>query len=90
MGLSNIPHFLGIKTKAKVGKHQSYGVTALGKEKAEQFALSGPRLKVLAHLAEEGPSSVGEVERECSMSNEKTTLILRGLINDGYVQSAGA
>ena len=87
MGLAGIPRFLGIKSRARVGKHQSYGVTTLGKEKAENFDLSGPRWKVLAHLAEEGPSSMSEIMHETNLSDEKVKLILRGLIADGYVIS---
>jgi len=85
MGLGSIPRFLGIKSRARVGKHQSYGVTTLGKQKAEEFALSGPRWKVLAHLAEDGPSSMSEIMRETNLSDEKVKLILKGLMDDGYV-----
>ena len=87
MGLSSIPRFLGLQGRARVGKHQSYGVTTLGKQKAEEFAMSGPRWKVLAHLAEDGPSSMSEIMRETNLSDEKVKLILRGLIADGYVIS---
>ena len=88
MGLSDIPSFLGVKRKARVGVHQSYGVTTLGKEKAEQFALSGgPRFKVLDYLANEGPCSITEVERECGMTDDKVKMIIKSLMNDGYVQS---
>ena len=85
MGLSSIPRFLGIKTRVKVGKRQSYGVTALGKEKAEKFDLPGLRWKVLAYLSEFGPSSLSEVTRETNLNDEKVMLILKGLMEDGYV-----
>ena len=87
MGFSNIPQWLGVRGRARVGRKQSYGVTTLGKEKAEKFDLSGPRWKVLAYLSEEGPSSVNEIMKETGLSDEKAMLILRGLIADGYVIS---
>lgn len=85
--MRNIPRLFGARPRAKVGMKQSYGVTTLGKEKAEKFELSGPRWKVLAYLAEDGPSSVSEVEREVGLSNEKVKLILKNLIDNGYVQT---
>ena len=88
MGLSQIPGFLGIKTKTKIGKHTSYGVTTLGAKKASEMEESGPRFKVLSHLSEEGPCSISELERECQLSNEKVRVILRTLMKDGLVQPA--
>ena len=85
--MRNIPRWFGARTRTKVGVRQSYGVTTLGKQKAEEFALSGPRWKVLAYLAEDGPSSVNEVEREVSMNNEKVKLILKNLLDNGYIQT---
>ena len=91
MGIGHqLAHYIGLPTrKAKVGRHQSYGATPLGKQKAEEFALSGPRLRVLQHIAENAPCSVNELVRECSMNDEKIQLILRSLISDGYVQAMG-
>ena len=85
MGFAELGNFLGVHRKAKVGAHQSYGVTALGKEKAEKFALEGPPWKVLAYIAEDGPSSVLEIVRKTDMNDEKVKTILRGLIRNGYV-----
>ena len=85
--LNQIPRFFRARTRTKVGMRQSYGVTTLGKTKAEEFSLSGPPWKVLAYLAEDGPSSVNEIERETGMSTEKVTLILKSLLNNGYVQT---
>lgn len=85
--IRDLGHYLGVpRRRARVGAHQSYGVTPLGKQKAEEFALSGPRLKVLQHISENAPCSVTEVEKECGMNNEKVMVILRTLMNDGYVQ----
>ena len=86
MGFNDIPAFLGVKRKAVPGKHKSYGVTPLGKEKAEQLALSGPRFKVLDYVSEQGPCGMDEIARECGMSGEKVKVVLTQLMNDGYVQ----
>jgi len=81
-----IPKMFGAKTRVRVGKRQSYNVTALGKHKAEEQALTGPSWKVLAYVAEDGPASVNEIEKEVGMSNEKVRVVLRDLLNNGYVQ----
>lgn len=82
----DIPRTFGIRRRVKVSLRASYGVTALGKQKAEEFALSGPRWEVLAYLAEEGPSSISEIEKQVGMSGDKVKLILRQLISSSYVQ----
>lgn len=84
--MMDIPKFFGARRKVRVGTRQSYNVTQIGKVKAEEFALSGPRLTVLQHLSEDGPCSITEVSKECNLSDDKTKLILRGLMADGYVQ----
>ena len=85
MDIRSIPSYFGAR-RVRVGQKQSYNVTALGKRKAEEFSLSGPRLQVLQHLSEDGPSRVSEVSRETNLTDDKTKLILQGLIQDGYVQ----
>ena len=88
MGFGNrLARYIGLPPRrAKVGQHQSYGVTPLGKQKAEEFALSGPRLSVLQHIAENAPCSVNEIVRECNMNDEKVKHVLRSLMSEGYVQ----
>lgn len=68
-----------------VGTKASYQVTALGKQKAEEFSLSGPRWQVLAYLAEQGPATVSEIVSHVGMSDEKVKFIVRDLIQNGYV-----
>ena len=84
--LESIPRFLTGRRKPTVGKHSSYSVTPLGKTKAEQCALTGPSFSVLSHIAEEGPCSMAELERECNMPNEKVRAVLRALMHEGYVR----
>ena len=74
------------RKKATVGVHHSYGLTALGKTKAEEFSLSGPKWEVLAVLNENGPSSVSEIAEESKSSTDKIKAILRMLIRSGYVR----
>ena len=89
MSISNIPRFLGIRPRSKVGTRGSYGVTPYGKEKFEKMDMSGPRYKVLGHLAEEGPSTFSEIIRETGLDADKVKLILKGLMDDGYVVPTG-
>jgi DNA-binding MarR family transcriptional regulator len=72
--------------KKKVSKHHTYGLTALGKTKTEEFAVKGPKFEVLATLNENGPSSVTELAEETHFTPGKVKIALRDLMNDGYVQ----
>lgn len=82
----NISDFFPKGNTKKLGVNQSYGLTPLGKTKAEEFALSGPKWTVLAVLNENGPSSVSEIATEAHLSPDKVKSILRTLISSGYVQ----
>lgn len=72
--------------KKQVGLNQTYGLTTLGKTKAEEFALHGPKWEVLATLNENGPSSVSEIADETNMNATKVKGILRDLKASGYIQ----
>ncbi len=87
MGITDIPAWFGAKRRVRVGMKSSYNVTALGKQKAEEFSLSGPRWQVLAYVSENGPSGVSEIVKEVGLSDEKVKLILKGLMDNGYVQA---
>lgn len=76
--------------KSQVGKRFTYGVTPLGKTKAEEFALDGPKWEVLATLNENGPSSVGELASETKMPADKVKRMLGELIKSSYVRRVGA
>lgn len=78
------------KPKVKISTNNAYGLTPLGKTKAEEFALSGPKWEALAILNENGPSSVGEVAEELKCSPEKVRAILRSLIKSGYIRRIDA
>lgn len=81
----HIPGFIK-REKSVVGTHHTYGLTALGKTKAEEFAMAGPRWQVLACLDENGPSSVTEISEEVKTNPEKVKALLRALMKSGYVR----
>ena len=74
------------KRKPPVGVHHTYGLTSLGKEKAEKFSLFGPQGNVLSVLEENGPSSVSEIAEETRMSTDKVKSILKNLMRSGYIR----
>ena len=78
------------KRKPKAGSHSVFGVTPLGKTKAEEYSLSGPKWEVLSVLNENGPSSVSEIANEVKASPEKVKAILRALMNTGYVRKVSS
>jgi len=78
------------KKKTTVGTHHTYGLTQLGKTKAEEFSLSGPKWEVLACLSENGPSSITEISTEINTSPDKVKAMLRGLLKNGYIRQVAA
>lgn len=66
------------------------GVTPLGKRKAEEFSLRGPKFNVLAYLAENGPSSFEEIGSENGISSNKVKKICESLAREGFVRRAGS
>jgi len=78
------------KKKTTVGTHHTYGLTQLGKTKAEEFSLSGPKWEVLACLSENGPSSITEISTEINTSPDKVKAMLRGLLKNGYIRQVSA
>ena len=68
------------------GTHLTYGLTPLGKTKAESFTNNTPSALALSALNENGVSSVAEIADELKTSPEKIKAILRGLIKSGYVR----
>lgn len=78
------------KKKTTVGTHHTYGLTTLGKTKAEEFSLSGPKWEVLACLSENGPSSITEISTEINTSPDKVKAMLKGLIRNGYIRQVSA
>ena len=68
------------------GENVTVGLTTLGKTKAEQHSLEGPRYDVLDMLDAAGPSTISEIAEECKMSTSKAKAIVRKLTTAGYVR----
>lgn len=71
------------------GTRDNFGLTALGKKKAEDFSESTPKNKVLAFINENGTSTLPDIAQGIGSSTQKTKLILKSLQKDGYVRVAG-
>ena len=62
-------------------------LTPLGKSVAENTQGTGPKFTVLSMLYEaESPVDFEEVMDETHMSEEKASMVVRALINQGYVK----
>jgi len=78
----------GHQTEIKVRKGQNYILTPLGKQKADAYELSGVKFDVLAHLADKGPSTIGEISNGTHLEEVKVRAVLKELIRSGYVRQA--
>jgi DNA-binding MarR family transcriptional regulator len=74
------------KPKAKVGKRSLYGLTEVGKLKAEEFGVEGKGWKILSYLDDNGTSSLREICEGLGWKEEDTREILRRMMNEGYVR----
>lgn len=85
----NIPFFH--KKGDPVGVHNSYAVTPLGKQKAEEYVLGGSKGEVLGALAENSPSNPKEISESegVHLSPEQVKKVINVLIRDGYVRPSG-
>jgi len=75
-----------LKRRSQAGINVTFGLTPLGKTKAEQFSATGPKFDILAALDEGGPSSVSEIAEETKMSTNKVKTIIKQLVASGYVR----
>lgn len=67
-------------------KDASVSLTPIGKQKAEQFALEGPKFDVVATLLEGGTQSIGEISSKVGMSANKVREVCKSLARNGYVK----
>ncbi len=74
------------KPKAKVGKRGLYGLTEVGKLKAEEFGVEGKGWKMLSWLDDNGASSLREISEGLGLKEEDTKELLRRMMNEGYVR----
>lgn len=76
----------GTVRKMRSGKRASYGLTPLGKIKAEEYGLSGYNWEVLNDLDDNGPSSRKEISDRTHIPIDKVKVVLSRLIADGYIK----
>ena len=58
-------------------------ITALGKQKAEQFDAEGKMYEVLTYISESGPASIGEISENTHIRPKLVERIVRKLIARG-------
>lgn len=84
----NINQFF--KGKTSVGTNHTYGLTSLGKTKAEDLSLHGNKGTVVACMNENGASSISEISEETKINADHVKNILRVLIRNGYVHKVSS
>lgn len=67
-------------------KRAAWGLTTLGKQKAETASATGPKFDILSTLSEHGPSTASELSDETHIEVGRVNRILNGLKDNGYVQ----
>ena len=67
-------------------KDTSVALTPLGKQKAEQFSLEGPKFDVMATILESGTQPIGEISSKVGMSANKVKEVCKSLARNGYVK----
>lgn len=72
------------KLRAKK-KRGTYGLTELGKIKANEYGLAGPRWEVLNDLDDNGPSSKREISERIHIPEDKVKVVLQSLEADRFV-----
>lgn len=87
MGVADLIRSVIPARDVRIGVRASYGLTELGKTKAETFSLEGPTWEVLAYLDENGPCSFNELVEGCHMKTENMKTMLKRLIVSGYVRA---
>ena len=89
MGMTDIIKSFVPARKVRAGSRASYGLTELGKQKAETFGLEGPTWEVLGYLNDNGPSSLNDICDGLHLKTERAREILNRLINSRYVAVVG-
>lgn len=81
MGIMNV-----FKKKEEAHAGMVIGLTSLGKAKAENFSLDGPRFQIISYLNDSGPSSLREVSENTKIPVEKVKALAKQLAREGYVR----
>lgn len=67
-------------------KDVSVSLTPIGKQKAEQLSLEGPKFDIIATLHEDGTMSIGEISSRTGMQANKVKEVCKSLARSGYVK----
>lgn len=79
-----------LKHAPRVKSETAFGLTALGKTKAEQFSEGeGARFQVL-DILNNGPATANEISGETGMANQQVKAVLKKLLSAGYIRMMGA
>jgi DNA-binding MarR family transcriptional regulator len=78
------------RPKETIQAHHTYGLTPLGKTKAEELTLEGKRGLVASHLNENGACSLNEIAEGTNLTPEKAKRIVHALIRNGYVRKVNS
>lgn len=62
-------------------------LTPLGKTKAEQFSMPGPKGDIIIALNDSGPSTLSEVGSAIGMPVDRVKSVAKALIDSGYVRT---
>ena len=82
--------FFGLNKKGGGSREShNYGLTPLGKKKAESFSETTPKNKVISFLNENGVSTTADIASGIGVSPQKADLIIKSLRKDGYVRPVG-
>ena len=73
-------------TLADGKKDTSITLTPVGRQKAEQLSLEGPKFDVIATLHEDGTQSIGEIASKTGMQANKVKEVCKSLARSGYVK----
>jgi len=69
-----------------VSSEMVVGLTSLGKQKAEEFSITGPKFEVMAVLNERGPCTIKELGEETRMGTSKVKFIIKSLVRSQCVR----
>jgi len=74
---------------SKVTTDMSFGLTEIGRKKADEFSSGGSKFEVLATLREQGTCTLGELSDETHIGMDKLKHIIKILKAQGYVRYVG-
>jgi len=89
MGFTDIIKSFVPARQTRIGSRASYGLTELGKQKAETFGLEGPTWQVLGYLNDNGPSTLTDICEGLHLKSDRARELLNRLINSRYIVVVG-